>query len=33
MTCGPEMDGSSFLGGLAHPERTMRKANVINPKK
>jgi hypothetical protein len=28
MSCGPEIEGSSFLGGLEHPERMMRLTEI-----
>jgi hypothetical protein len=33
MACGPEIEESSFLGGLEHPETIVKQNNVMNPKK
>jgi hypothetical protein len=33
MTWGPEIEGSSFLGGVEHPERMMRQERITHLEK
>jgi hypothetical protein len=33
IACGPEIEGSSFLGEFAHPKRMIKHAKIINLEK